>query len=106
MLSEKTRDKENNSYDKSPEHYRNNLKINAEIIPRAKYQPRVAPLTNPTTKNHKQTHKNKYQLSPHITSRNKKRQHKNIYRTPHGYNPITRTSSQLLPHPHTLSHTQ
>jgi hypothetical protein len=36
VLSNKTRENENKSYDKSPKHYHNNLKINAEILPRAK----------------------------------------------------------------------
>jgi hypothetical protein len=46
MLSDKIRDKENNSYDKSPKHYHNNLKVNAGINPRAKDLPRVTALTN------------------------------------------------------------
>ena len=35
-LSDKVRDKENNSYDKIPKHYHNNLKIHAGINPRAR----------------------------------------------------------------------
>jgi len=49
-LSDKLRHKESNSYDKSPKHYHNNLKINAGINPRAWNQPRITALTNPNTK--------------------------------------------------------
>jgi hypothetical protein len=49
-LSDKLKEKENNIYDKSPKHYHNNLKINAGLLPRARDQPRVTSLTNPTTK--------------------------------------------------------
>ncbi len=43
-LNEKLRDKENESYDKSPKHYHTNLKISAELLPRAREQPRVTTL--------------------------------------------------------------
>ena len=49
-LTGKLRRKENNSYDKSPKHYHNNLKINAGINPRARDHPRVTDFTNPSTK--------------------------------------------------------
>ena len=49
MLSDILRHKENNSYDKSPKHYHNNLKMNAGINPRVRDQPRVTALTNPNT---------------------------------------------------------
>jgi len=49
-LSDKLREKENKSYDKSPKHYHNNLKISAGLLPRARNQPRVTTLTNPIAK--------------------------------------------------------
>jgi hypothetical protein len=48
-LNEKLRDKENESYDKSPKHYHNNLKISAGLLPRARDQPRVTTLRHPLT---------------------------------------------------------
>jgi hypothetical protein len=48
-LSDKLRDKENKSYDKSPKHYHIYLKISTGLLPRARDQPRVTPLTNPLT---------------------------------------------------------
>ena len=39
-LNEELRDKENDSYDKSPKHYHNNLKISAGLLPRARDQPK------------------------------------------------------------------
>jgi hypothetical protein len=93
MLSDEIRDKDNNSYDKSPKHYYNNLKVNAGINPRIKDQPMGTALTNPNTKI--------LQTSPHevisiVTThfeRGKKRQHQNTYRTLHGHKHITRTTS-------------
>ena len=55
-LSTRFRDKEHYSYDQSPEHYHNNLKINSGIIPGARDQPKVTALTISTT--------NKLQRSP------------------------------------------
>jgi hypothetical protein len=49
MLTDKLRQKENKKYDKSPKHYHNNLKISADINPRARDQPRVTALTHPST---------------------------------------------------------
>jgi hypothetical protein len=48
-LNEKLRDRENDSYDKSPKHYQNNLKIGAGLLPRAKDQPKVTALRHPVT---------------------------------------------------------
>jgi len=48
-LNEKLRDKENASFDKSPKHYHNNLKIIAGLLPRARDQPRVTTLRHPLT---------------------------------------------------------
>jgi hypothetical protein len=48
-LNEKLRDKENDSYDKSPKHYHNNLKISAGLLPRARDQPKVTALRHPIT---------------------------------------------------------
>ncbi len=48
-LNEKLRDKENDSYDKSPKHYHNNLKISAGLLPRAKDQPKATALRHPIT---------------------------------------------------------
>ena len=104
-MSIKIRDKEKNSYDKSPKHYHNNLKVNARINPRAKDQPRVTALTNLNTK--------ALQTDPHevisiVTThfeREKKGQPQNTYRTLHGHNHITRTTSSRHPHTHTQSHT-
>jgi hypothetical protein len=59
-LSDKLWHKENNSYDKCPKQYHNNLKINAGINPRARDQPRVTALTNPNTKKYKKPHKKSY----------------------------------------------
>jgi len=56
-LSDKSRHKENNSYDKSPKHYHDNLKIHARINSRARDQLRVTVLTNPNTE--------KLQTNPH-----------------------------------------
>ncbi len=57
-LSNTIKEKENNTYDKSPKYYHNILKINAGLKPRARDQPRVAALTNPPRSLHKPTHKN------------------------------------------------
>jgi hypothetical protein len=46
-LTEKLRDKENKSYEKSPKHYHNNLKLSAELLPRARSQSRVTTLMHP-----------------------------------------------------------
>jgi hypothetical protein len=50
ILANEIREKENTTYDKSPKHYHNNLKINAGIKPRARDQARVTALTHPSTK--------------------------------------------------------
>ena len=92
-LSDKIKDKENNTYDKSPKHYHDNLKINAGITPRARDRSRVKSLINPNTKHYKRIHMNLYQQSPHTTRWNKKGQHETTYRTLHGHNLITRTIS-------------
>jgi hypothetical protein len=49
MLNEKLRDKENESYDKSPKCYHNNPKISPGLLPRARDQPRVTTLRHPLT---------------------------------------------------------
>jgi hypothetical protein len=49
-LSDKLREKENKSYDKSPKHYHNNLKISTGLLLRARDQPMVTTLKNPLTK--------------------------------------------------------
>ncbi len=48
-LKEKLRDKENESYDKSPKLYQNNLKISAGLLPLARDQPKVTTLRHPST---------------------------------------------------------
>ena len=48
-VNEKLRDKENESYDKSPKHYHNNIKISAGLLPRARNQPKVITLRHPLT---------------------------------------------------------
>jgi hypothetical protein len=48
-LNEKLRDKENDSYDKSPKQCHNNLTISAGLLPRAKDQPKVTALRHPAT---------------------------------------------------------
>jgi hypothetical protein len=49
-LTEKLRDKENESYGKPPKHYHNNLKLSTRLLPRARYQSRVTTLKHPITK--------------------------------------------------------
>ena len=48
-LNEKSRDKENESYEKCPKHYHNNLNISAGLLPRARDQSRVTTLRHPLT---------------------------------------------------------
>jgi hypothetical protein len=48
-LNEKLGDKENESCDKSPKYYPNNLKISAGLLPRARDQPEVTTLRHPFT---------------------------------------------------------
>ncbi len=48
-LNEKLKDTENESYDKSPKHYHNNLKISAGLLPRTKDQPKVTALRHSST---------------------------------------------------------
>ena len=48
-LDEKLGDKENESYDKSPRHYHNNLKISVGLLPRARDKPKVTTLRHPLT---------------------------------------------------------
>jgi len=55
MLSDKLRQKENISYDKSPKHYHNNLKINAGINPQS---PGPTEGNGPHTSEHKRTTNN------------------------------------------------
>ncbi len=47
-LNEKLRDKENESYDKCPNHYHNNLTISAGLLPRARDQSKVTTLRHPS----------------------------------------------------------
>jgi hypothetical protein len=49
-LTNKLREKEDKNYGKSPKHYHINIKISADVLLRARYHPRVVPLTNPIAK--------------------------------------------------------
>jgi hypothetical protein len=49
-LSEKLREKENKSYDNSPKHCHDNLKLSVGLLPRARDQPWVTTLTKPIAK--------------------------------------------------------
>ena len=93
MLSDKIRDKESNSYDKSPKCYHNILKIYTVIIPRARDQPRITALTNPITKKLQTISQEAISIVTSHYEQENKGQHQNTYRTLHGHNHITRTTS-------------
>jgi len=105
-LTNKIRDKANNSYDKNPpvltQHYKHTRKNNPEsqrpTQGNSPHKPDSKKITNESKKSH---------INCRLTLRaGKKKQHQNTYRTLHGHNHITRTTSTRLPHPHTQRHAQ
>jgi hypothetical protein len=70
-LTEKLRKKETKTYDKSPNHYHNNLKISSSLLLKARDQPIVVTLTDLITKT---THTKPQEIIDIVTTHYKKEQ--------------------------------